>query len=126
MKELMEKWRQRIKSVSRTIIHSILINYANTKVVRASIIQNPLDDENKKIQTVINTYDENKQRFKFYVRNQQDVTEICIYEKEMSKNNSKRSITIEEKNVIKFLDKNKIESYEIAIVEFLLGNIEWK
>ena len=124
-KNIIEEWKEKIADVSRAIIRCILRNYADTTIVRILIIQEPLK-EDKVLQTTINTYDENEQNFKFYIRNLKDTTLICIYEQTMSKKNAGKIMIIEEKNLMTLLNNKKIKGYEDAIVGFLLANIEWK
>ena len=83
-KNIIDEWQEKIESVSRAIIHCILRSYAHTKKVRVIIIQEPLKEE-KALQTIVKTFDDNEQNFKFYIRELEDTTEICIYKQTMSK-----------------------------------------
>jgi len=126
MKNIKDEWRNRIKSVLTTIIHSILVNNLDTKILRCIIIPKPSIVEKNILKTTIPTYDNNKQEIQFQLRRIQDVTEICVFEEKMSKRNIGKNITIQENNIIKFLDDNKIKNYEDSIIAFILANIEWK
>ena len=64
--------------------------------------------------------------FKFYITDLEDITEIWIYEENMSRKNSGKVMKIEENNLMTSLDNKKIKGYENSIVGFLLANIEWK
>ena len=124
-KTIIEEWHEKIESVSRAIIRCILKNYADTTKVRIIIIQEPLK-EDKVLQTTVKTYDDNEQNFKFYIKELEDITEICIYEQTMSRKNAGKIMIIEEKNTMISLDNKKTKGYEDSIVGFLLANIEWK
>jgi len=125
-KNLIEKWKETIESVAGIIIYCILRNYSNTKKVQVKIIKEPLKNEEKMLQTIVSTYYHNKQNFRFYIVDAQDVTEIFIYEDNMSSKNYNKTITIEERQLMTSLNDNEIKSYSDSIVGFLLANIEWK
>lgn len=112
-------WRKEMEESLQVVFANIFRNKNLKGVIRIIIAEKPLDKKYylTKCGKVLN---EEGRTYKIYALQKEKLTEIHVFEKNMSKNNSNKFLTLEDDEQI---DEEQKIYYCKSIVNFLLANV---